>query len=382
MLWLLLISAVLYVVLLGRLSLRVLSIGNDRLSIFREKKLVETAACTLNQKEYPPLSIVVAARNEAVHLKKHLMAILEQFYPTDFEVILLLDRCTDRSAEIAVALATHYPQLRIIEVNEIKAGWAPKKWVLTQGIKVAKHEHLVFTDADCIPAAGWLQRMGARMGEGNSLVFGLGPYLSQSGWLNALIRYETWYTALQYMGRAAMGRPYMAVGRNLAYTKTFFKEAGGFESHRHQMSGDDDLLVNAAGKGNRVGLVLHPEGHVYSVPENTWKDWINQKLRHLSAGSSYRFNSLFNLSLFHGLHTIFYISLVIVLCGTSWTPEALGIYFFRTIIAWVFVFLPAKKWRFNASLGWFPLLDMLYFFYNILLVPVSLVQPPKWKENS
>lgn len=366
MLWLLLISAILYLTLLGVL-------------IYYAHHASEGPGEEFAN--YPPLSIIVAARNEENHLEEHLTAILEQEYPQDFELCLVLDRCTDRSLEIARSLVPRYPHLRILEIKATESGWAPKKWALTQAINSANNEQLVFTDADCLPEKGWLKRMGALLGAGSELVFGLGPYHKKPGILNALIRYETWYTAVQYVAWAVLGKPYMAVGRNLAYTKEFFQRAGGFEAHKTRMSGDDDLLVNAAAEGITPGLNLAPDGKVYSEPETTLRDWIRQKLRHLSAGSAYRPGSLLILSVFHGLHAIFYISLTLVLYSTPWTLEALGIYLARTIIAWIGLALLANKWNFNTPMLWFPLLDILYFFYNLIMVPASLFHKPKWKGN-
>ena len=343
------------------------------------------------------MTVLIAARNEAERLERNLPAVLAQAYPSEWEVCLILDRCTDHSQAVAVKLRSTFPRLRIMEIAETPSDWGPKKWALTQGIEAAAHSQMVFTDADCVPEAGWLTKMGElfRIGsgrpsggnsgpEGPVLVLGLSPYQKRPGLLNAFIRFETYYSAVQYVAWARAGQPYMAVGRNLAYNRTLFEKVDGFTGHRDRLSGDDDLLANAV-----AGLDPKPEikvntssnGKVYSEPETTWKSWFRQKLRHLSAGSGYRSGALFILSLFHGLHAIFYISLTLVLCCTPWTEEALTIYLVRTLLAWITLALPASKWAFQAPLLFYPLLDILYLFYNFILVPASLFHQPKWKGN-
>jgi hypothetical protein len=62
--------------------------------------------------------------------------------------------------------------------------------------------------------------------------------------LNRFIRFETVYSAVQYLSFALNGSPYMGVGRNLIYHKSLFAEANGFKSHEKIASGDDDLFIN------------------------------------------------------------------------------------------------------------------------------------------
>ena len=54
---------------------------------------------------------------------------------------------------------------------------------------------------------------------GIEVVLGYGAYKKYPGFLNKLIRFETFHTALQYFSYALAGKPYMGVGRNLSYRK-------------------------------------------------------------------------------------------------------------------------------------------------------------------
>ncbi|HBK82800.1 MAG TPA: glycosyl transferase family 2, partial [Flavobacterium sp.] len=65
----------------------------------------------------------------------------------------------------------------------------------------------------------------------------------KNSFLNKIIRFETVLTAIQYFSWAKVGKPYMGVGRNLAYKKSVFFDNRGFMNHMKIKSGDDDLFI-------------------------------------------------------------------------------------------------------------------------------------------
>ncbi|MEM7509525.1 MAG: glycosyltransferase, partial [Bacteroidota bacterium] len=258
-----------------------------------------------------PISVIVAARNEALNLPGLLHDLLEQNYAS-YEIILLLDRCTDDSLTIAQRFQGKDPRLRIIPITEVPDGWSPKKWVITQGIEQAQNDLLAFTDADCRMGKNWLTEI-CKHADKHELVLGLGLYEKEPGLLNSLIQYETLYTAFQYIGAASLGFPYMAVGRNLAYRKSFFHDNEGFKGVEHKLSGDDDLLVNAYAQKATTSCMLRPESHTISVPKKSFSSWYQQKLRHVSASPSYSLSSKLLLAVFHMSQMWFYMGILLTL---------------------------------------------------------------------
>src|SRR5690606_6056352 len=133
-----------------------------------------------------------------------------------------------------------------------------KKFAMLVGIKSAKNNHLIFTDADCYPASNnWLAEMAAGFTDENKIVLGYGAYEKQKGFLNTCIRFDAFMIAIQYLSAAIKKSPYMGVGRNLAYTKELFFEEKGFSNHYHINSGDDDLFVNGAATENNTSVCIH-----------------------------------------------------------------------------------------------------------------------------
>ena len=97
-----------------------------------------------------PISVIVCAKNEAKNLEVFLPSILNQKYP-DFEVVLINDASSDETLEVMKSFEEKHSNIKIIDVENIEAFWGNKKYALTLGIKAAKNENLLFTDADCKP---------------------------------------------------------------------------------------------------------------------------------------------------------------------------------------------------------------------------------------
>src|SRR3546814_8367548 len=107
----------------------------------------------------PPVSVIIAARNESANLQQYLPAILEQNYPK-FEVIVANDASYDDTALVLRGMQKTYPHLRMVDIPENDKYRHGKKFALTMGIKAASHDLLLFTDADCHPSSEeWIRQM-------------------------------------------------------------------------------------------------------------------------------------------------------------------------------------------------------------------------------
>jgi len=191
-----------------------------------------------------PISIIICARNEIKNLQQYLPLVLDQQYP-EFEVVVVNDRSWDGTEEFLEAWEKEHSNLKVVKILDNEKFIAGKKFAVTMGIKAAKHDWLVFTDADCMPAsANWLMDMQQPEDENTDIVLGYSPYLKRRGLLNALIRFETFFTAVNYLGFALKGMPYMGVGRNMAYKKSLFFKNKALPPKINIPSVDNNLLLN------------------------------------------------------------------------------------------------------------------------------------------
>ena len=97
----------------------------------------------------PPVSIVVAALNEARGIEPALRSILALDYPA-LEIVAVDDRSTDGTGEIMDRLQREFPNLQVLHIRELPAGWLGKNHALHSGALRARGEYLLFTDADVV----------------------------------------------------------------------------------------------------------------------------------------------------------------------------------------------------------------------------------------
>lgn len=250
-----------------------------RLLFYRKKSFLENKI---------PISVIITAKNEEDNLKIFLPKILEQDYP-DFEVIVVNDASTDNTHEVLYDFNSKYPNLKITSVPDDNKFAHGKKLAITLGVKAAKNECLVFTDADCFPETNkWLETMSRNFTDDKSIVLGYGGYVQKNGLLNKYIRSDTFSIALRYFSFALAGLPFMGVGRNMAYRKSLFMANKGLIKHAHIFSGDDDLFINEVASKKNTTIETNVNAKTLSLPMESIHSWIKQKRRHLTTGPHYR----------------------------------------------------------------------------------------------
>jgi biofilm PGA synthesis N-glycosyltransferase PgaC len=327
-----------------------------------------------------PVSVIISARNEAIHLANNLPFFLEQNYP-DFEVVVINDCSSDNSDEVLKEIQQKHPHLKIVTVTENERFKTGKKFALTMGIKAAKNEYLLFTDADCQPAsANWITRMAGNFTESAEIVLGYSPYYKTTNFLNSFIRFETLKTAINYLSAALAGYPYMGIGRNLGYTKTLFFKVKGFASHMHVMSGDDDLFVNQNANADNTMIEIHPEAFTYSEAKTTIASLYKQKRRHMGVGKLYKnkHRRMLSLDALSGL--LFYILLILCLVYNFEPLLALGLFGFRLICQVIIYYRVFRKLDIKNLLWYLPVFDIVYYVYlNIFGLIGTFIKTTQWK---
>lgn len=327
-----------------------------------------------------PLSVVICARNEADNLRLHLPSLLAQDHP-NFEVVVVNDRSWDETEDVLKQFAKAYANLKVVDILDGEKFLAGKKFAATMGIKAAANEWLVFTDADCKPASSaWLRGMQQPTDQNIALVLGYSPYYKRKSLLNALIRFETFFTAVNYLSFALKGMPYMGVGRNMAYKKSLFFENKGFAAHMHIPSGDDDLFVNASATPTNTTIQFHRDAQVWSEPKTTFLSYLRQKKRHFGAGKFYKPKHKFILSLQIIAQVLFYTFVIVLACLPHTRYIAAGVFALSVIIRSVVYPRLLKRLSYGDLRWWFPILDMLLMVFLVFNAIVSIfVKKLQWK---
>ncbi|WP_338732930.1 glycosyltransferase [Mangrovimonas cancribranchiae] len=328
-----------------------------------------------------PVSVIICAKNEAENLQNFLPSILEQDYP-NFEVILINDSSRDHTLDVMEQFEKQYNNIKIVNVRNIEAFWANKKYALTLGIKAAKNNTLLFTDADCKPVSNkWISDMSSHFSHTKTIVIGYGAYKRIKGsFLNMLIRFETLLTATQYFSYASLGMPYMAVGRNLAYRSETFYDARGFMNHIDINSGDDDLFINEIATGKNTAICVTKTSFTESLPKTTFKDWVLQKRRHISTAHRYKLKHKILLSTFYASQFLFWgLAIALLLTTFNW-PIVLSLVLFRFLLLYLILGKTSKKLNEKGLLAILPILELFLISMQMVIFIKNLISKPHhWK---
>ncbi len=238
--------------------------------------------------EQPPVTIIITTRNQEAILAQQLPLILEQEYP-EFQVVVVNDASFDDTDELLKKLALQYPHLYHTFVPYGVQSISTKKMALTVGIKAAKYDYLLFTEANCLPSGPhWIASMMQQFTDGTSVVLSYSRYETIKGVFKKLIAYDNLFQGIRYLGLAASKRPYMGIGRNLAYRKELFFNQKGFASHLNLNSGEDDLFISDVAKGSNTRVEVSPAAVMNIVTEDVKSHWKEARVNQIYTSSYYK----------------------------------------------------------------------------------------------
>lgn len=335
-------------------------------------KLIARTEKTITNDSNPIVSLVVASKNDAELVEGNLPFLLAQKYKTK-EVIIVDDLSDEQNSALLSKLNKHHDNMILTRAIKDIPG---KKAALTQGISISKGSWVLVTDADCRPTSDyWIQDMIKHSHA--DVILGYGPYMKRPGLLNAFIRFETVWTAIQYMSFAVSGKPYMGVGRNMAFRKSLFQKSGAYSSHEHIHSGDDDLFINQLSSDTKIAVCISPESFVWSEAEQNLKSYFRQKRRHVGTSLYYKLQDKILLAFYPMSILLFYIFIVLyAIVVSGWL--ALLIYLTRSLVLALFFNKTASKLAGEKLFLLFPVLEILLLFYYIITFPFIFFRNNKW----
>lgn len=327
----------------------------------------------------PPVSIVIAARNEIDNLREHIPLWLSQDYP-EFEVVIADDGSTDGTAEWMAVYVKEQPRLRYVLLDAEFFKMHGKKIALTLGFKGARYNHFILTDADCKPSgSSWLRHMAAPFSNGHEVVLGYAPLQTGKGFLGTLIRYETLLTALHYLGYALNGKPYMGVGRNLGYSRRVYDSVSGFSAHHHIPAGDDDLFVQSVATPGNTAVIISEDAQTLSMAKTNWQDYMRQKKRHMWVGKFYTPSVKRMLSMYPVTQLLSWLSLVAWFFTTASWIYPLSLFLIKLIPEWIVIGSRSKVLRIQGVAWAYPFWNLFYTFWYVYLgIRAFFSKKPQW----
>lgn len=326
-----------------------------------------------------PISVIICAKNEAKNLQNFLPFMLRQNY-SEYEVVLINDASTDTTLQIMKAFKEKHSNIKIIDIKNNETCLGTKKHALSLGIKAAKNKHLLFTDADCKPVSiSWISEITQSFSQKKTIVLGYGKYRKRKTCINLFVRFETLLTAVQYFNYAKLGSPYMAVGRNLAYTKATYLNAKGFTNHMHIKSGDDDLFVQDIANKENIAICVSENSFTVSEAPRSFNEWFQQKRRHITTANHYKKQHQFFLGLFFISKVFVLSSAAILFFFYPWrivAPIIISYY----ITQYLVIGFSAKKLKEPQIIYFLPFLEIgLLLFQFSIFITNFISKPNHWK---
>lgn len=268
----------------------------------------------ITEDELPGISVIITSKENADELGKNLPFILDQDYPR-FEVIVVNRGSTDDTDMVLKAAEQKYPHLYHTFVPEESENINEKKLALTLGIKAAKYDFLLFTEAYCKPCSNhWIKEFGAEFAQGKDIVLGANRLdIPRKAALRGFMLYDNLIHHLKFLSMAIYGKPFMGIGRNMAYKKEIFFQHKGFSSILNMDNGEDDLFINKIAPGKETGVILSEESMTGTENVRHFSEWRALKSNYLYTKQYYK-GGAFRI---FGLDTVskylFYLTLI---CAT------------------------------------------------------------------
>ena len=297
-----------------------------------------------------PVSVIVCARDEATNLAKNLPGLLVQTYTSTHEIVVVNHNSQDETRYLLEEFKKTFKDMHIVNLEQEAKGIPGKKYPLSMGIKESRHEIVLLTDADCVPASEfWITKMQDGFDDHIEVVLGYGAYYKRPGALNKMIRFETFHSALQYFSYALSGIPYMGTGRNLSYKKSLFFQNKGFSSINHVPGGDDDLFINQVATRTNTNIVMDKDAFTLSEPKKHFGDY-----------------SL--------THFLFYPLFVVCCFYFDWRLVC-SVFLIRLVSQGIIYYKAMEQLDEKDLFAWYWLFDIWMFFYYFIFAPAL------WKKT-
>ena len=237
----------------------------------------------IDEDELPGISVIITARNEAENLQNNLPFILNQDYP-NFQVIVVNNSSTDNTDDVLNRLQHIHPNLYVTFIPKDSKTINAKKLALTLGIKAAKHDILLFTEPDSKPLSEkWVYQYAKTFKKGIDIVLGCCQMEINKSFFKKYIQYDNLFIGIKYISMGLAKRPYMGIGRNMAFKKKLFFENKGFSSVLNIEDGEDDVFINRIATKENTAILASPESMVVSNVVDGLSTWKNIKTKYLTS---------------------------------------------------------------------------------------------------
>ncbi|MBN2327236.1 MAG: glycosyltransferase [Candidatus Omnitrophica bacterium] len=212
------------------------------------------------------ISLIIPARNEEHNLERLLASVARQSLKP-FEIIVVDDESTDRTADVA----RKYGAI-VLPAPPLPDGWRGKNWACWQGAQIACGDAFLFLDADAILQPGAFERIHLAYNHGDCRGLSLGPYHEVQKPYEQL---SAVFNLMMFVGMGSFSLtgspddPRGLFGPFCLFDRDAYQAVGGHESVRGEILENMSFCALLRGKGFKLrclggkGVVhfrMYPDG--------------------------------------------------------------------------------------------------------------------------
>lgn len=233
-------------------------------------------------REWPGVSVIVLARDNAGNLERMLPGLLGQVYPADYEVVVVNDGGVTSVTRVVSRFCAQSKNLRETFVPDQAYNLSRRKLAITLGVKAAQYPYVIILDANCrIGNRGWLKAMARHFSLGKDVVIGFRKVVGHAA---PAVRTDNLIETVAWLGAAIRRRPYRACESNLGYSRKIFFDHKGFARSLNLHGGDDDLFVNEVADRTNTAVELSEASIVTVKANNASARYHDERLNHAFTG--------------------------------------------------------------------------------------------------
>lgn len=259
-------------------------------------------------KKWPRISILITAHDNALELDNHLPTLLSQDYPGIFEVIVVAEK-GDGSTEDVLKRYLNNRKLYYTFIPDSSRYMSRKKLMITLGVKAARYEWILLTEASSTPLSDtWLKTFAKNMTDDTNLVLGYSNYAKE---VPAYYRFEQLRNACYCLNKAKGGIAYRTNSNNVAFKKEEFINKGGYRGNLQFLRGEYDFLVNKYAKREQAVVEMDINSWVVDAKPSK-KAWRQLHANYLCVRQQLRRNKRFRL-IYNFDHCLFHLNYLAIL---------------------------------------------------------------------
>lgn len=326
----------------------------------------------------PTATVIVAARNEEENILRTLNSLALLEYPEGkLEIILVDDQSTDATGKIMDEFIKDKPHFKKITTHKDDLKLIGKMRALAYGVKEAKGEIILTTDADCEVKPTWVKTICSYYQDDVALVTGFTTQVADD-WFGGMQALDFIYLLTAGAGTVNIGKPISCIGNNMSYRKSAYDEVGGYEALPFSVT-EDFTLMNAIYNLNKYKVIfpLDKDALVTSLPCKDIKSLIRQKKRWGVGGLGVPFRGF--VIMFWG----FLANLLVLLTPFFFSANWLYLITFKVAMDFFLLYPVHKKLGIEKNLKYF-FHHQIYYLIYVVILPFIVLPNKKvvWKGRT